>query len=305
MDLRLHEFRRTVGREVAIVLPVRALSDLITLFVGAGDVACEWLRERGPMAVFNGARSTVLFACNGGVSLLSSSGVVTCDVTPDYTIISGDTTISFFEGGLTTRGTPTTAGYCHIDDYTSRTYMSTDDASIFLVVTRRSHCEMCITGSHVAIHLARVGDAFAWRDVPTDLTVTNNKMTLWVYCPDKMARFGALLSTFVFPDLERSWIEVSSGQATGVIRAGTGCVHWTETSATGSPVQRRERLFPDGLEKIQPVLPFMRAHRLGVRSATSGGYTVYTFVDERTEHVASPILKGERRRRKVVRFSPM
>jgi hypothetical protein len=80
---------------------------------------------------------------------------------------------------------------------------------------------------------------------------------------------------------------------------------WTETSATGSAVQRTEALGRDVIRRFEPMIPLLRSQKLGIMAARITEITWrYTLVDEQTEYVASLITTRHRRRTRTVRFSP-
>jgi hypothetical protein len=281
-------FLRRLSVEVASVLAVRVLADLVTSYIGPDGAVCDWLREHGPI-FYNDFTDTriVLWQQDGSISATDSDRPRVFRVTDDGAIEMSTTRVILHIGPDTQYGLHDSnrSNWDLFGSYTCTSITSIDGKSLLLSAMILSPGDDFPYDDHVTFNPLR-------REVKSYplLTIRDGCVTCCHPSTDVLGEYAKLLEMYAFTGMKRYWTNGSTGRQ-GVIRLGPGSAHpqfhWTETDTTGVTVQRSCDLEPAVLRTFQPMFPLMRRQGLCINVTLEEGYRdptkcVYTLVDDRT-----------------------
>jgi hypothetical protein len=306
-DSDLQDLRQLLGREIGLVMSVRALVDVVTSYAGPDDVVRSWLRSHNPvmyfhdsMCVFVSVRNGDVYACNTLPDAASAPG--SCSVTKDYTIKIDDIRLSLNSGNATRYVTRQMDVTRHTISYGCTSFPSHDGSAAFLTVSSMCGCK----------HANMQERSFTMRKLGLGWDPTTLEEVVWPADrvsftssnADVMEAMAALMTTYVFPEEMMHWLMAGSpGRHTGVVRLHPSGLRigWTEVDGTGTVVRRTAALQRALARLIGPLVPLMRARKLGVEVARHRAGWKCTLVDEQAEYM---VPRAQRKRRQPVRFSP-
>jgi hypothetical protein len=295
--LFLNDRRQQISANVEPIITVRALADVIASYIGAEDLVCDWLREHGPIVYVDDDYIEVVIYERDGNVLASDDDPRHCHVSILGSIETGTHIIALCKGSET-RYKLYTSDRVLVANCSCTSTISVSGESVLLSATLTPVDLGTLTQITVSFQDGMV-------DTHQNVVVTDK----WIRCsfPDvaELEAFAELLETYEFAGMERCWTDRSIEQE-GIVRFNGRVtrprLHWTEASPAGASMRKTRALEPDEISALEPMFPIMRRQRVGIQY---GRKYMNTLVDERTEHIISPILHGRRKRKQVARFSPM